>query len=153
MSIKLANVAQTEHKFFCFTDINKKDKYGIRRLHSMNIKCIDRSSRPDVFCKNVFLTNFTKFTWSYLFRSLFFNKVAGLGHSYFLLNFTKFLMRAIHYQINQIQFIGLILCIRFVWCDHLIIKSDKIFLFQYWIRRRRNSFDCCCDTFIEKEKK
>ena len=58
LRIKLANVARTEHEFLCFIDINKKVTYGIRRFHSMDIK----SNRPDVFCKNIFFKDFTKFT-------------------------------------------------------------------------------------------
>ena len=41
-------------------DINKKDTYGIRRFHTTDIKRIERSNRPDMFCKNVFFKNFTK---------------------------------------------------------------------------------------------
>ena len=37
-----------------------------------------RSSRPEVFCKNRVLRNFTKFTRKHLCQSLFFNKVAGI---------------------------------------------------------------------------
>ena len=36
------------------------------------------SSRPEVFCKNSVLRNFTKFTGKHLCQSLFLNKVAGL---------------------------------------------------------------------------
>ena len=38
-----------------------------------------RSSRPEVFCKKDVLRNFVKFTRKYLWKSLFFNKVAGWG--------------------------------------------------------------------------
>ena len=38
----------------------------------------DRSSRPEVFCKNGVLRNFAKFTRKHLCQSLFFNKIAGL---------------------------------------------------------------------------
>ena len=43
-------------------------------------KMLDRSSRPDMFCKKGVgvLRNFTKFTGKHLCQSLFFNKVAGL---------------------------------------------------------------------------
>ena len=40
---------------------------------------INRSSRPEVFCKKGVLKNFTKFTGKHLCQSLFFNKVAGLN--------------------------------------------------------------------------
>ena len=36
-----------------------------------------RSSRPEVFCKEGVLRNFSKFTGKHLCQSLFFNKVAG----------------------------------------------------------------------------
>ena len=38
----------------------------------------DRNSRPEVFCKEGVLRNFTKFTGKHLCQRLFFNKVAGL---------------------------------------------------------------------------
>ena len=37
-----------------------------------------RSSRPEVFCKQGILRNFTKFTGKHLCQTLFFNKVSGL---------------------------------------------------------------------------
>ena len=37
-----------------------------------------RSSRPEVFCKKGGLRNFEKFTEKHLWKSFFFNKVAGL---------------------------------------------------------------------------
>ena len=62
---------------------------------------MDRSSRPEVFCKKGVLRNFTKFTQKHLCYSLFFNKVAGLKpatllkkrpwHRCFSVNFAKFL--------------------------------------------------------------
>ena len=36
-----------------------------------------KSSRPEVFCKEGVLRNFSKFTGKHLWQSLFFNKVAG----------------------------------------------------------------------------
>ena len=39
---------------------------------------MNRSSRPEVFCKKGVLRNFAKFTGKHLRQSLFFNKVAGL---------------------------------------------------------------------------
>ena len=38
-----------------------------------------RSSRPDLFCKNVFLKTLTKFTGKHLCSSICFNKVAGVS--------------------------------------------------------------------------
>ena len=38
---------------------------------------IDRSSRPEVFCKKGVLKKFAKFSGKHLCQSLFFNKVAG----------------------------------------------------------------------------
>ena len=38
---------------------------------------LNRTSRPEVFCKKGVLRNFTKFTGKHLCQSLFFNKVAG----------------------------------------------------------------------------
>ena len=59
-----------------------------------------RSSRPEVFCKNGVLRNFTKLTGKHLRQSLFFNKVVGLRpatllkrrlwHRCFPVNFEKF---------------------------------------------------------------
>ena len=39
---------------------------------------MDRSSRPEMFCKKGVLRNFTKLTGKILFQSLFFYKLAGL---------------------------------------------------------------------------
>ena len=48
-------------------------------LYYLVFSLIFRGSRPEVFCKNGVLSNFTKFTEnSHLCQSLFFNKVAGL---------------------------------------------------------------------------
>ena len=59
-----------------------------------------RSSRPEVFCKNGVLRNFTKLTGKHLRQSLRFNKVVGLRpatllkrrlwHRCFPVNFVKF---------------------------------------------------------------
>ena len=38
---------------------------------------IEKSSRPEVFCKKGVLRNFTKFKGKHLRQSLFFNKVSG----------------------------------------------------------------------------
>ena len=50
-----------------------------------------RSSHLEVFCKKGVLRNFTKFTGKHLCQSLIFNKVAGLRHRCFPVNFAKFL--------------------------------------------------------------
>ena len=63
-------------------------------------RCSNRNSRPQVFCKKGVLRNLIKFTGKHLYRSLFFNKVAGLRSAilfkkrlwkFFLGNFVKFL--------------------------------------------------------------
>ena len=43
-----------------------------------------------VFCEKGVLRNFTKFTGKNLCQSIFFNKVAGLRHRCFPVNFVKF---------------------------------------------------------------
>ena len=60
-----------------------------------------RSSRPELFCKEGVIRNFTKFTEKHLRQSIFFNEVAGLmsttllkkriWHRCFPVNFVKFL--------------------------------------------------------------
>ena len=72
----------------------------------------DRSSRPELFCKNGVLKNFLKFTGTHLCWSLLFNKVVGLRlassskklstlwkkslrQRCFLLNFSKFFRNSI----------------------------------------------------------
>ena len=67
-----------------------------------------RSSRPEVFCKNGVLRNFTKFTGKHLCQSLVFNKVAGLRPATLLkkkfwqrsspMNFVKFLRIPFHIE-------------------------------------------------------
>ena len=73
---------------------------------------MNRSSRPEMFCKKGVLRNFTNFTGKHLFQSLFFYKFAGLRpatllkktglrpatlltkrlwHRHFPVNFAKFL--------------------------------------------------------------
>ena len=52
---------------------------------------MDRSGRPEVFCKKGVLRNLTKFTGKHLCQGLFFNKVSGLRHRCFHVNFVKFL--------------------------------------------------------------
>ena len=105
MSIKFVHLAQPEHEFLCFIDKTKKDTYDIRKSHSIDIKW--------------------KTCGKNLCRSLFWIKLRATDTVFFC-EFTKFLKRAIHYQINQIRFIWLIFCIRFIWCGtSLSNKSDK----------------------------
>ena len=70
----------------CYKDKNTK-------LHNFffAIPTIVRSSRPEVFCKKSVLRNFAKFTRKHLCQGLVFNKVAGLWHRCFPVNFAKFL--------------------------------------------------------------
>ena len=78
--------------------INSEQIFAFRKLRGVEI---NRSSRPEVFCKKGVLRNFTKFTGKHLCQSLFFNKVAGLKpatllkkrlwHRCFPVNFVKFL--------------------------------------------------------------
>ena len=44
--------------------------------------CNFKSSRPEVFWRKGVLRNFAKFTGKHLCQSFFFNKVAGLGHTF-----------------------------------------------------------------------
>ena len=63
--------------------------------------CLDRSSRPEVFCIRGVLRNFTKFTGKHLCQTFLFNNVAGLRPATLLkkrlwrrcfpVNFVKFL--------------------------------------------------------------
>ena len=46
--------------------------------HWSQKKWINRSSRPEMFCKKVDLRNFPKFTGKHHFQSFFFYKLAGL---------------------------------------------------------------------------
>ena len=68
------------------TDVLKDSREG-----SENTIRLNRSSRLEVFCEKGVLRNFAKFTGKHLCQSLFFNKVAGLWHRCFPVNFAKFL--------------------------------------------------------------
>ena len=48
------------------------------RLKELKGNGKNKSSRPEVFCKNIVLRNFAKFTGKHLFQRLFFNNVAGI---------------------------------------------------------------------------
>ena len=80
------------------------------------------SSRPRVFCKNVVLKNFSKFTGKHLCQSLFFNKVADRG-----IEHLRWLLLKWSIQIVQ-QFIRKIIPGR-------IVKKNlfEIFLVKYFI--------------------
>ena len=105
LRIKLASGTQTQHEFLCFIDINKKVTYGIRRFNSMILSALKEAIAQMCSVKIFSLKISQNSQEKNLCQSLFLNKVTGLRHRYFLVNFTKFLKRAIHYQINQIQFI------------------------------------------------
>ena len=83
-----------------------------------------RSSRPEVFCKKGIHRNFTKFTGKQLCQSLFFNKVAGLGHQHLwwlLLGFTSNTS-----ELNEPKTGGK----RFVWCNFSDLTRLKLSKFS-----------------------
>ena len=51
----------------------------VKKLYSALVIEINRSSRPDVFCKKGVVRNFAKLTGRHLCQGLSFNKVAALG--------------------------------------------------------------------------
>ena len=59
------------------SDIKFDCNVNLRSIQEEEISNIE-SSRPEVFCKNGALRNFSKFTGKHLCQSLFFNKVAGI---------------------------------------------------------------------------
>ena len=60
-----------------------KVKHQKKTVMKRNLK----KQPPEVFCKKGVLKNFAKFTGKQLCQSLFFNKVGGLWHSCFPVNF------------------------------------------------------------------
>ena len=48
------------------------------RLKELKGNGKNKSSRPEVFCKNIVLRNFAKVTGKHLFQRLFFTNVAGI---------------------------------------------------------------------------
>ena len=82
---------------FYYSRPTSAQKPGSPQNNSTN----NRSSRPEVFCKNDAYRNFPKFTGKDLCQSIFFNKVTGLRpatllkkrlwHRCFPVNFEKFL--------------------------------------------------------------
>ena len=81
--------------FFCFVSIPSYTRADLTWKASSNeetqrIKIykttfpIDRSTRPEVFCKKAVLRIFAKFKGKHLCQRLSFNKVADLRHATFL---------------------------------------------------------------------
>ena len=67
--------------------VKEKERYAQRKVEGIRIAAQhqkSRSSHTVVFCKNDVLRNFAKFTGKRLCKSLFFNKVAGLGPASFI---------------------------------------------------------------------
>ena len=66
-------------KTLCYTLLFGKENMNddSESVHILNAT-IDRSSRPELFCKKGVLTNFVKLTGKHLRQSLFFDKVVGL---------------------------------------------------------------------------
>ena len=107
-----------------------------------------RSSRPNVFCKNGVLENFTKFTWRHLCQSLFFNKVAGLSPA------TLLKKRLWHrcFPVNFVKFLRTPFFTEHLWWLLLIIVPGG-FLFTYFIWISWNQIKCnqgwCNEIYIK----
>ena len=70
---------------------------------------LNRSSRPEAFCKKNVLENFAKFTGKHMCQILFFNKIAclkRLWHRCFSVNFVKFLRRS--FSTEQLRWLPLL---------------------------------------------
>ena len=65
-------------EIFQYLNFCKMSLHLFRILGDIENPIIDRSSRPELFCKKCVLKNFTKFTGKHLRQSLFFKKVAGI---------------------------------------------------------------------------
>ena len=90
-----------------FEKANRRIKFAMGVLSNhiflWNFDAENRSSRPEVFCKNGALKNLAEFTGKHLCQSPFFNKVAGLRpllkkrlwHRCFPVNFASFLRTCI----------------------------------------------------------
>ena len=52
---------------------------SVFKVKNKGTRTKSKSSRPEAFCENGVLKNFTKLTGKHLCQSLFFNKVAGLS--------------------------------------------------------------------------
>ena len=89
-----------------------------RPLSFQKTRATGRSSRPDVFCKNGILRNFTKFTGKHLCQGLFFDKVAGLRPA------TLLKKRLWHrsFAVNFVKFLRTPFLIKHLWC--LLLRWD-----------------------------
>ena len=72
-----------------FHEVDANDINPNTNALSMSHFTITRSNRQEMFCKKGVLRNFTKFTGIHLCQGLFFNKVAGLWHRCFPMNFCE----------------------------------------------------------------
>ena len=107
-----------------------------------------RSSRPKVFCKNVFLEISQKFTSKRLCQSLFFNKVAGLRpatvlkkklwHRCFPVNFTKFLR--VPFLTERLWWVLLFV---FIWVGQMIMLKygDLNIIWTFYIKKKWSSIN------------
>ena len=105
---------------------------------------MDRSSRPELFCKKDVLRNFTKFTENYLCQRLLFRKAAGLRpatllkkslcHRCFPVNFAKFLKT--RFFTEHLRWLLLIGDSRIVFCPWLLWKHEL----------KLRSSHCSCST-------
>ena len=84
--IRAANNADNNTSYFTgviFSNILIKSENAAETLLQwFKDKRMNRSSRPEVFCKKGVLKNFAKFTGKHLCQSSFFNKVAGLRRNF-----------------------------------------------------------------------
>ena len=82
------DISFTRQKSPCFLPVKTKEMKKKTKEKTLGFM---RSSRPEVFCEKGVLRNLTTFAEKHLFLGLFFNKVAGLRHRCFPVNFAKFL--------------------------------------------------------------
>ena len=81
-----------------------------------------------MFFKKGVLKNFAKFTGKHLCQSLFFDKVAGLRHRCFPLNFAKFLRTS--FIIEHLRYLLLIISFREA-CRDKLPTNENIIFFQF----------------------
>ena len=82
--------------------------------------------RPEVFCKKRVLRNLAKLTGKHLCQSIFFNKVAGLRHRCFPVNFVKFLRTP--FLTEHLRWLLLYFTIKFIF------KADIKILMIYMVK-------------------